>query len=72
MNGKALLWADGVIKISDSKDHHVSGFVQFLNPEDWFVTATDIGTILDTTHAMERMKRLVDLHPRLTVAIKHL
>ena len=55
MNGKALLWADGTIKISDSKDHHVSGFVQFLNPEDWFVTATDIGTILDTAHAMERM-----------------
>jgi hypothetical protein len=72
MNGKALLWADGIIKIHDKKDHHVSGYVQFLNPEDWFVTATDLGTILDTHHAMERMQRLVDLHPRLTVAIKHL
>ncbi len=72
MNYQALLWADGIIKIRDGKDHHVSGYVQFLNPEDWFVTATDLGTILDTTDAIKRMQRLIDLHPRLTVVIKHL
>ena len=72
MNNKVLLWADGIIKISEGKDHHVSGYVQFLNPRDEFVTATDLGTILDTTQAIERMNRLVDLHPRLTVIIKEL